>query len=188
MRYEFSIIIRIVLALALFIIPLILGVNIFQKLFEQATFNLVYSFLEKSGADPQPGSFSVSYAISILDGVATINIVKYCVTASAYYLLALFCIITWNITLWKRFLMFLIGGILIFGMNLTRIIILIVTLLSNKEIFQATHSAFNFFLSFVYVILIWSLLSVVFRVKTVPFYSDIKFLTREMLKEKTRGK
>lgn len=188
MRYEFGLVIRVVLALALFITPMVLGVNVFQKVFEQVTFDLVYSFLEKSGAEPEPGSFSVSYAISILGGEATINIVKYCVTASAYYLLALFCIITWNITLWKRFLIFLIGSALIFGMNLARIVILIVTLLSNEEAFQAAHFALNFLLSVVYVVLVWFLLSVLFKVKTVPFYSDIKFLTQEMFKKKSRKK
>ncbi len=184
MRYEFGLIIRVVLALALFIIPLMLGVNVFQKVFEKLTFDAVYSFLEKSGAEPEPGSFSVRYAISILGGEATINIVKYCVTASAYYLLALFCIVTWNIALWKRFLMFLIGSALIFGMNIARIVLLIVTLLNNQEGFQAAHFALNFLLSVVYVVIIWALLSFLFRVKAVPFYSDVKFLTQEMFSKR----
>ncbi|MDP2907207.1 MAG: pacearchaeosortase [Nanoarchaeota archaeon] len=188
MRYELSLVIRVVLALALFIIPMMLGINVFQKVFEKVTFDTVYSFLEKSGAEPKPGSFSVSYAISILGGEATINIVKYCVTASAYYLLALFCIITWNIALWKRFLMFLIGSALIFGMNLARIILLIVTLLSNKDVFQTAHFTLNFLLSVVYVVLVWFLLSLLFKVKTVPFFSDIKFLTQEMFKKKAGRK
>ncbi len=184
MRYEISLVIRVVLALALFIIPLILGVNVFQKVFEQITFDTVYSFLEKSGAEPEPGSFSVSYAISILGGEATINIVKYCVTASAYYLLVLFCIITMEVALWKRLLMFLIGSALIFGMNIVRIVLLIITLLNNKNNFQAAHFALNFLLSVVYVVLIWVLLSFLFKIKTVPFYSDIKFLIQEMFKKK----
>ena len=105
MRYEIGLIIRVILALSLFIVPTyILGINIFQEIFEEVTFQTVYTFLEKSGAQPEAGSFSVKYAISILGGEATINIVKYCVTASAYYLLTLLCIITFNIALQLLFL------------------------------------------------------------------------------------
>jgi len=185
MRYEFGLVIRVVLALALFIVPFyVFDVNIFQRIFEQVTFDTIYAFLEESGTDPQQGSFSVSYAIRILGGEATVNIVKYCVTASAYYLLTLFCIITMGIALWKRVLMFIIGSALIFGMNIARIVVLIVVMLNNSEIFKAAHFALGFLLSVGYVILVWVLLSFLFKVKTVPFYSDIKFLTHEMLKKK----
>jgi len=184
MRYEFGLIIRVILALALFLVPAYFGVNIFQKVFEEATFNFVYTFLEESGAEPKPDSFSVSYAINILGGEATINIVKYCVTASAYYLLALFAIITMGIALWKRIIMFLLGTILIFAMNLARIVMLIVVLLNNSEGFKGTHAALGLFLSIIYVIFIWVLLSILFKVKTVPFYSDIKFLSQEVCKKK----
>lgn len=187
MRYELSLVIRVVLALALFIIPFyVLEENVFQKVFEEVTFDTVYAFLDKSGAEPKTGSYSIRYAITILGGEATVNVVKYCVTASAYYLLALFCIITLSVALWKRVLMFLIGSALIFAMNIARIVVLIITLLNNRGIFKAAHFALGLFLSVGYVILIWVLLSFLFRVKTVPFYSDIKFLTQEMFRTKRK--
>lgn len=189
MRYEFGLVVRVILALALFIVPFyVLDVNIFQEVFEKVTFDTIYIFLDKSGAQPEPGSFSVSYAISIFGGEATINIVRYCVTASAYYLLTLFCIITMGLALWKRILMFLIGSALIFGMNIARIIILIVVLLENQSAFKATHFVFGLMLSAGYVILIWILLSLLFKVKTIPFYSDIKFLSCEMFKKRKKKK
>ncbi|MBU4500963.1 MAG: pacearchaeosortase [Nanoarchaeota archaeon] len=185
MRYEFGLIIRVILALALFLVPsYVYGINVFQEIFEKVTFDTIYAFLEESGADPKPGSFSVDYAISILDGKATINIVKYCVTASAYYFLALLCIITMSIQLWKRILMFLIGTALIFAMNIVRIIVLISTLLNNEGVFKEAHFAWGFFLSIVYVVLIWVLLSLLFHVKTIPFLSDIKLLSKEMFNNK----
>ncbi|MBM3199863.1 pacearchaeosortase [Candidatus Woesearchaeota archaeon] len=180
MRYEISLTIRVILALALFIVPLVLGVNIFQKVFEKATFDIVYAFLERSGLNPETGSYSVSYAISILDGEATINIVKYCVTASAYYLMTLLCIITMGVAIWKRALMFIIGMASIFAMNLIRIAILVHTLVTNAGAYDAIHSALNFALSVGYVLFIWAALSFMFHVKTVPFYSDIKFLISEI--------
>ena len=187
MRYEISLVIRIVLALALFVIPFyILESNIFQEVFEKVTFDTVYSFLDKSGAEPQEGRFGVRYAISILGGEATVNIVKYCVTASAYYLLALLCIITMGISLWKRFLMFLIGSALIFGMNIARIVILIIILLNNEGMFEAAHFTLGLLLSVGYVILVWVLLSFLFKVKTIPFYSDIRFLTKAMFKKERK--
>ncbi len=188
MRYELDLVIRVSLALALFVIPIALDTNIFANVFENTTSDIIFSFLEKSGADPKQGSFSVKYAITILGGEATINIVKYCVTASAYYLLALFCIIIMDVAIWKRALMFLIGSALIFGMNLARIVILIITLLKYQSSFQAAHFVLNFLLSVVYVILVWVLLSFLFKVKTVPFYSDINFLMHEMLKKSSRKK
>lgn len=187
MRYESSLIIRVTLALALFMVPLyIFDVNIFQKVFEQVTFDVVYTFLEDSGLDPKPGSFSVRYAISILGGEATVNIVKYCVTASAYYLLTLLCIIVMGVALWKRILMFLAGSALIFGMNIVRIIVLIRILLNNQGAFEPMHTFFSLLLSVGYVGLVWFLLSIVFRVKTVPFYSDVKFLMYEISQGKRK--
>ena len=185
MRYEFNLIIRVILALSLFIVPLyIFDVNIFQKVFEQVTFDSVYTFLEKSGVDPKPGSFSVSSAITILGGDVTINIVKYCVTASAYYLLAFLCIIIMDVALWKRIFMFLIGSVLIFGMNIVRIVILIIILMKNQGIFEPAHILFNFLLSVGYVLFLWLLLSFLFKVDTIPIYSDFKFLKNEI----SRGK
>ena len=140
--------------------------------------------MEESGVEPKSGSFGVRYAISILGGEVTINIVKYCVTASAYYLLTLFCIIVMNVALWKRVLMFLIGSALIFGMNFARIILLIIILLDGNGAFEPAHAVFSLALATGYVVLVWILLSFLFKVKTVPFYSDIKFLTREIFQRK----
>lgn len=189
MRYEIGLVIRVVLALSLFLVPLYYfdDINIFQKVFEKVTFDTVYTFLEESGAEPKPGSFSVRYAITILGGEATINIVKYCVTASAYYLLTILCIITMGIALWKRILMFLIGSALIFGMNIARIVILIIILLNNQGVFQSAHFMFGLLLSVGYVALIWFLLSLLFKVKTLPVISDIRFLTEGMFKVKRKN-
>lgn len=189
MRYEVSLVVRVALAFALFLIPFyVFEVNVFQKVFEQVTFDTVYAFLEESGAEPEHGSFSVRYAIRILGGDVTVNIVKACVTASAYYLLALFCIITMGIALWKRVLMFLIGSALIFGMNLARIVILIIILLGDSSVFRTTHDALGLLLSVGYVILVWILLSLLFKVKTIPFYSDIRFLVDEISKKEAKRK
>jgi len=128
----------------------------------------------------------VRYAISILGGEATVNVVKYCVTASAYYLLTLLCIITMGIALWKRVLMFLMGSALIFGMNIARIVILIIILLNSQEIFEPAHFIFGLLLSVGYVAAVWLLLSLLFKVKTFPIYSDIKFLMKEASKGKRK--
>lgn len=181
MRYEFGLFIRVGLALALFIVPFyVFQVNIFQSIFEKVTFNVVYKFLELSNASPAIGRYSVRNAIQILGGAATLEVVKYCVTSSAYYLLALFTIITMNVQVWKRVLIFLSGTVLIFLMNIARIVLLTVTLLSNPEAFKAAHAALGMFISTIYVVIVWVLLSVLFKVKTVPFYSDIKFLSKSI--------
>ncbi len=182
MRYEIGLILRITIALAIFLLPFLFDVNILQTALEEVTFKTVYAFLDKSGAQPQSGSYSVKYAITILGGEATINIVKYCVTASAYYLLILLNLLTMKISFLKRILMFILGSILIYLMNLVRIIILIVILIKNNQIFEPAHFIGGILLSLVSVLIVWTLTSLLFKVKTIPIISDLKYLIHEITK------
>ena len=164
---------------SIIIIILLIPINLFQELFQSITLKIIVFFLELSEASPIIGKYSVQNSIEIF-GTTYIDIVKYCVTSSAYYLLTILTVITKGIPLIKRILMFLIGSFLIFLMNIIRIMILIVILLKQSlEVFELAHTTFFMILSVLYVIIIWILLSSIFKVKTIPVYSDMKDLIKK---------
>ena len=177
MKYELSLILRVIIAIALLSIPF----NIFQWLFTQITVNFVYFVLVLIKAAPVLGKYSVKNTIDVY-GVS-VRIIELCVTASAYYTMAILTIITKDISILKRAALFLLGALLIFIMNLVRIFILIYILANNGDLFRSLHQTFWFLLSFVYVALAWILLSKVFKVENIPIYSDIKFLLQVMRKK-----
>lgn len=175
MRYEFKLGIRIVLALILVLLPF----NIFQILFEKLLFITVLIFLELINASPEVGSYSVRNAITIFGGEISLKIVKYCVTASAYYTLALLILLTKGISFLKSVFLFLLGCFLIYLMNFIRIIILIIVLLQGAYLFDSLHTLFWFLLSFFYVIIMWVLFSRIFKIWNIPIYSDFKTLYKQ---------
>ena len=175
MEKRWSLALRISIVILILLIPF----NIFQELFQGITLKIIVFFLEMGKASPIVGKDSVKYSIEIFSST-TIDIVKYCVTSSAYYLLTIFTIITKGIPLLKRIMMFLIGSLLIFLINIARIIALIVILLKDgTEAFEFAHTTFFMAISIIYVIIMWILLSYIFEVKTIPVYSDIKDLTKK---------
>lgn len=180
MRYELSLIIRVLLALALLTPLFVFNFNIFQYLFEEILIKTTFYILKFINAAPVMGAYSVGDAIEIL-GIASIKIVGQCVTASAYYSLALLILLTKDIPFLKRMAIFLIGVFLIFIMNQVRILMLLFSALeSSKDIFSELHLFFWITLSIVYVILLWLLFIRIFNIKSAPVYSDIKYLIKEI--------
>lgn len=164
--------------LSLTILILLIPINIYQELFREITLKIIVYFLHLANASPIVGKYSIKNSIEIF-GTTYVDIVKYCVTSSAYYLLTIFTVITQGIPIIKRVAMFLIGAILIFLMNITRIIALIIILLKQgPEVFEFAHAIFFMILSTVYVIVVWTLLSLIFKIKTIPLYSDVKDLLK----------
>jgi len=159
------------------IIILLIPINLFQELLQEITLKATIFLLEISNLSPIVGKYAVKNSIEIF-GTTTINIVKYCVTSSAYYLLLILAIITKNIPIIKRVFMFLIGSLLIFIVNMARIIGLIIILLKSPESFYIAHTILFIIISTVYVLIIWIALSIMFKIKTIPIYSDLKDLIK----------
>jgi len=181
MRYVNSLATRIVLALSLLVIPIIAQKNIFQILFEYLTLNSTYFLLRLSNIDATIGSYGVKHAIDIL-GEYTINVVKYCVTASAYYFYTLLVIMVYDVSIWKRIRLLIFGYVAIFAMNIARILILIVMLVERgPEYFTTAHDFLGTALAIFYVIIIWILFSIALGIKNIPVIGDIKILIGEMM-------
>ena len=170
MYYIVSLIIRLTLSFILVLIPF----NIFQLLFTKITIYIVFFLLKIADTTAVLGKYSVKYAIDI-QGV-TVNIVPLCVTASAYYLLFLLVFLVKDVKFLSRLKMIFLGIFFIFLMNLVRIIILIWVLINKGDLFANLHTFLWFILSTVYVIALWLFFSYIYEIKTIPIYSDIKYL------------
>lgn len=183
MRYVNSLAIRIVLAVLLLTIPIIINKNIFQTLFEYLTLHSTFFLLRLANIDAAIGRYGVTHAIDIF-GEYTLNIVKYCVTASAYYLYTLFVILVYDVSIWKRIRLLILGYVAIFAMNVARILILVVMLVQNgPETFLTAHDFLGTALAIFYVIIIWTLFSIAMGIKNIPVITDIKILIGEMMKK-----
>ncbi|MFH1332038.1 MAG: pacearchaeosortase [archaeon] len=182
MRYTYNLITRVVLAILLLIVPTgILGINLYQYIFENLTLQTTYALLKLARLEVVIGSYGVKHAIDMF-GEYTLNIVKYCVTASAYYLYTLLVILVYDVSILKRIKLILLGYLAIFAMNIARILILVVILVEKgPENFQLAHDLFGTILAVFYVIIIWILFSIAMGIKNIPIITDFKILIGEIM-------
>ena len=104
-----------------------------------------------------------------------IEIIPACVAGSAYLLL-LILNLSMSMEIKKRIksLLFILLGFFVF--NILRIIILSVLFVNKIKYFEELHLFLWFFLSTLFVILIWFLSVKLFKIKGTPFYSDLRYL------------
>ena len=118
-----------------------------------------------------------------------IEIIPACVAGAAYYLLFILNLSIPSIELKKRtkMVLFSFGSLLI--LNILRIFVLSIFLISeNASLFDITHRIFWYLISIVFVVGIWFSTVKIFRIKDVPFYSDIKYLfAKSSLKKKSKN-
>lgn len=152
--------------------------------------NLFYSFL---GPITLYGSYFLTglfYKASLNGEILQVSgfdlkFIPACAAVSAYILLVILILLTKGIGFKKGIIMLLIGALMIYSANLIRIEILI-WLLVNKGIdyFKTLHLFFWKILASIYVAIVWIFLTKVFKIKTIPFYSDFVFLYKKLRKKK----
>lgn len=108
-----------------------------------------------------------------------IELIKACIAGSAYYLLLILNLSTPKIRLKNRFKMVLIafGAFLI--INILRIFILSLFAISGSSLFDITHRLFWYLVSTVFVVGIWFAEVKLFKIREIPFYSDLKSLYKK---------
>jgi exosortase/archaeosortase family protein len=113
-----------------------------------------------------------------------IELIGPCIAGSAYYLLLMLNLSTREMAFGKRikFLLFSFFSLLL--INILRIFALSAIFVSGTSFFDITHKLFWYAGSTVFVVAIWFLSVKLFRVKQVPFYSDVLFLLRLRKKSK----
>ena len=106
----------------------------------------------------------------------SIEIIGACVAGSAYYLLLILNLSVPKIKLRKRLNMISLSFLSLLIINILRIFLLSLFLLSDSPWFFITHKLFWYLLSIFIVIGIWFTEVKLFKIKEIPFYSDMKFL------------
>jgi exosortase/archaeosortase family protein len=116
---------------------------------------------------------------SILINSTALILTEPCLAILAYLLLLFLTIITPKIILKTRIKMFFLGSLLILLANLIRILILSLLIINNNiESFISLHLFLWKFVSSIYVLLIWIFLTNLYKIKTIPIYTDIKYLIK----------
>ena len=105
-----------------------------------------------------------------------IEIIEACVAGSAYYLMLILNLSIPNIKIKKRLLLLLFSFSLFFIVNIIRIIVSSSLLVSGATWFDFAHKLFWYAGSIVFVVGIWFLSVKLFKIKEIPFSSDIKHL------------
>lgn len=119
-----------------------------------------------------------------VSGCSVIEIIKACVAGSAYYLLLILNLSTPKIKLQKRIKMVLLSFASLLFLNIIRIIFLTSLYVSDSSWFDFTHKLFWYFLSIIFVAVIWFAEVKMFNIKKIPFYSDVLFLYKKSVLSK----
>ena len=109
----------------------------------------------------------------------TIQLIDACIAGSAYYLLLMLNLSTPNIDVKKRFLIILASFSSFLVLNILRIFLLSLLLFSGSNFFDITHKVFWYSISTIFVVLIWFINVKLFKIKEIPFYSDLKYLFKK---------
>lgn len=174
MKYEINLIIRVLMAL-------LIRPDFFYFTLIYLTMIFPYIFLNLLNYDVRFLYESKSLFVNNIN----LEFVKACVATSAYYLLALLILTTKDIGLKNSIKMFLIGSLLIFIMNILRITLLIIMVLNlGLDWFNAIHLTFWYIVSSLYVFLVWIFLIRLYKVKNIPVFSDLVYLTKIIARKK----
>jgi exosortase/archaeosortase family protein len=168
-----------------YIILIIFGVSnavIFYFLFTAVTIYPVYFLLKLF--------FSTSLNSNVISiQNIPIEIIGACVAGSAYYLLLILNLSTRGIKSGKRILVLLFSFSCLLIVNILRIFLLSLLLISGTSFFDIAHKLFWYAGSVLFVVLIWFLSVKLFRIKEIPFYSDLMYLlhnSRKKIKKNRR--
>ncbi len=118
---------------------------------------------------------SLSGNIITISNTFPIEIVKACVAGSAYYLLLILNLATPNIVFKKRLKIILESFLALLIINLLRIFFLSILYVSGSGLFDVTHKVFWYFANILFIVGIWFFMVKSFKLREIPFYSDIKF-------------
>ena len=119
-----------------------------------------------------------------------IELIGACVAGAAYYLLFILNLSTPGIKPNKRIKMILFSFLTFLIINVLRIFLLSLMFFSGSSLFDITHQVFWYLGSTLFVVLIWFAEVKLFRIKEIPFYSDLKYLLKKskLIKKTNKSK
>lgn len=130
---------------------------------------------------------SLFYQTSLIENIIHFNsqcleIIPACIAISAYYFLLVLNLSTPNIKIKKRLLIILTSFLSLLLLNIIRIFSLGVLSSYNMDTFNTLHKFTWYFLSTIFIIVIWFFHVKLFKIKPIPFYSDLKILIKDIKK------
>jgi len=145
------------------------GLSIFYLIFSPLTIYPVYLLLGVFYSVALEGSSIIIKDISI-------DLIGPCIAGSAYSLLLILNLATSDIKIKKRIKVLLMSFSLLLLLNIVRIFILSILATKSMFYFNLVHMLFWYILSIVFVVAIWFFMVNKFKIKKIPFYSDLKTL------------
>ncbi len=121
--------------------------------------------------------------IKFLNLPLSLEIIGACVGGSAYTLLFILNLSTPNIKLKKRLTMIGISIFVFLIANILRIFLVGVLFAENVKFANSVHEFLWYFGSIFLLIIIWFFEVRKFKIKEIPFYSDIKFFAKYIKKD-----
>lgn len=121
-----------------------------------------------------------SDTVILINGFFPIELVPACIAGSAYYLLLLLNLSTPKIK--SRFKLIILSFFSLLVLNVLRILILSILAFNDYSNFDATHKFFWYSLSTIFIVAIWFFQVKKFKIKEIPFYSDLKLLVKKSKK------
>ena len=109
-------------------------------------------------------------------GNLSIGIIGACVAGSAYSLLFILNLSIPNVKISKRLKMIGFSFGIFFLINILRIFVLSLMYVTDSSWFEIAHKLFWYLGSTLFVILIWFWEVYLFKIKSVPIYTDLKHL------------
>jgi exosortase/archaeosortase family protein len=129
---------------------------------------------------------SIKSTFIIINKSQVIEVISSCVAVAAYLLL-LIINLSVEMNARKRILSIAFSVVLLLFVNIARIVLLSILYVSNFAFFDITHKIFWYFLSTLFVVVIWFLAARLFSIDKIPFYSDIKYLLGIATKKKKKN-
>lgn len=117
-------------------------------------------------------SSTIAFDNIIIFNSHVVYIIEACIAGSAYYLLWILILSSANIDFFKRVYVILFSFTSLFLFNVLRIFLLI--LVTGTAYFDYFHMFFWYVLSTAFVLLLWLACVKIFKLKSIPVYSDIK--------------
>ncbi len=124
---------------------------------------------------------SLSGDLIVING-ASIKVIDACIAGSAYYLLLIFNLSVPNVKFVKRLKMIAFAFSSFLLVNVLRIITLSIIVLTKPNIFDISHKLTWYIGSIVIVVLIWFIEVRKFEIMDIPFYTDIKAISKHTKK------
>jgi len=123
---------------------------------------------------------SLSGNVITISNCFPIELIGACIGASAYYLLFILNFATPGIDTKKRIRILAFAFLAFLVLNLLRIILLSIMFVSGSSLLDVTHKVFWYLLSTLFVVGIWFAEVKLFKIKAIPFYSDLNWLYKKI--------